>query len=100
MGRACPLVGNHISYIDWALLQMACPRPLRFVIRRQSFEKWYIRFIVKTDEYNRIGSIQANEAMALANEALKRKEAVVIFPEIAISRTGNVNRFRLIIAVP
>ena len=37
------MVGNHISYIDWAMIQMASPRPLRFVITRRPFEKWYVR---------------------------------------------------------
>jgi len=71
------LVGNHISYIDWALLQMACPRPLRFVIRRQSFEKWYIRLLLKQMNIIELDPSKPNEAMALANEALKRKEAVL-----------------------
>lgn len=89
------LVGNHISFIDWAFLQMACPRPLRFVIRRQSFEKWYIRLLLKQMNVIELDPSKPEEAMLLANEALKRKEAVVLFPEVAISRTGNVNRFRL-----
>lgn len=89
------LVGNHISFLDWAFLQMASPRPLRFVIRRQSFEKWYIRLILKQMNVIELDFRKPEEAMALANEALKKKEAVVLFPEIAISRTGNVNRFRL-----
>lgn len=89
------LVGNHISYIDWALLQMASPRPIRFVIRRQSFEKWYVRLFLTQMNVIDLDPTNPEQAMSQANEALKRREAVAIFPEITISRTGNVNRFRL-----
>ena len=44
------LVGNHISYIDWAMIQMASPRPMRFVITRRPFEKWYVKLLLSQME--------------------------------------------------
>src|SRR4051812_15249076 len=38
------LIMNHISYVDVVVLQLACPRPIRFVghkgLRRQRFFNW------------------------------------------------------------
>lgn len=89
------LVGNHISYIDWALVQMASPRPLRFVLCRRSYEKWYIRLILTQMNVINLDLTKPELAMASAREALMRGEAVVVFPENALTRTGNVNKFRL-----
>lgn len=89
------LVGNHISYIDWALIQMASPRPLRFVLSRQSYEKWYIRLILTQMNVINLDLARPEIAMAEAHAALLRGDAVVMFPENCLTRTGNVNRMRL-----
>ena len=89
------LVSNHISYIDWALIQMASPRPLRFVLSRRSYEKWYVRLILSQMNVIDLDLAHPEKAMQEAHESLLRGEAVVVFPENALSPTGNVNRFRL-----
>lgn len=89
------LVGNHVSYIDWILLQMSSPRPLRFVICRQTYEKWYIRMLLTQMRVIDLDLAHPDKAMEVAHEALLRGEAVVVFPENSLSPTGNVNRFRL-----
>lgn len=89
------LVGNHISYIDWGLIQMASPRPLRFVLTRRSYEKWYIRFILKRMKTIDLDLDNPEAAMQEARRALLRGEAVVMFPENVMTSTGNMNRFRL-----
>lgn len=89
------LVGNHLSYIDWALIQMASPRPLRMVVCHQTYEKWYIRLLLKQMNVIDLDLAKPAEAMEKAHEALLRGEAVVVFPENALSPTGNVNVFRL-----
>ena len=37
------LVGPHFSFIDWAVLQMASPRPLLIASNRNTFADWYLR---------------------------------------------------------
>ena len=41
------LLGNHISWIDWAMLQIACPRPVRFVMLKSIYERWYSTWFFK-----------------------------------------------------
>lgn len=89
------LVGNHISYIDWALIQMASPRPMRFVITRRPFEKWYVRLLLSQMNTIDLDIAKPEKAMQKAHEALMRGEAVVVFPENVMTSTGNMNRFRL-----
>ena len=89
------LVGNHISYIDWAMIQMASPRPMRFVITRRPFEKWYVRLLLSQMETIDLDISNPGPAMEEAHKALLRGEAVVMFPENVMTSTGNMNRFRL-----
>lgn len=89
------LVGNHISYIDWALIQMASPRPMRFVITKPAFEKWYVRLLRSQMKTIDLDITNPSKAMQEARAALLRGEAVVMFPENTMTPTGNMNRFRL-----
>jgi acyl-[acyl-carrier-protein]-phospholipid O-acyltransferase/long-chain-fatty-acid--[acyl-carrier-protein] ligase len=36
------LLGNHISWVDWAIIQIASPRPIRFVMLKSIYDKWYL----------------------------------------------------------
>ncbi|MCQ2062042.1 MAG: MFS transporter [Fibrobacter sp.] len=89
------LLGNHVSYIDWVLLQMASPRPIRFVICRQAYEKWYIRLLLSQMNVIDLDFSKPEEAMEKANAALKNGEVVAMFPENGLSPTGKVLNFRL-----
>jgi acyl-[acyl-carrier-protein]-phospholipid O-acyltransferase / long-chain-fatty-acid--[acyl-carrier-protein] ligase len=87
------LLGNHISWIDWAMVQIACPRPVRFVMLRSIYEQWYLKPIFKFFGVIPISSGQSKEALQQINEALKKGEVVCLFPEGAISRTGSLGLF-------
>ena len=55
------LLGNHISWVDWALVQIASPRPLNFVIESGYYERWYLKGVL-----NLFGAIPA-EAVSLCD---------------------------------
>ena len=84
------LVGNHHSFIDWAMVQMACPRPLCIASNKDHFEKWYLRAILKRLGMIRIESRHPEEAMANIHEKLAAGHAVVIFPTGEVSRSPHV----------
>ncbi len=46
------LLGNHISFIDWAVVQMAIPRKIYFVMERSIYSKWYIKFFLDNWYYS------------------------------------------------
>ena len=89
------LVANHLSYVDVVVLQLACPRPIRFVghagfLRGHAFFAWVFRLT---------GTIPASASDALAAtrrtvRALAAGELVCVFPEGGISRTGQLMGLR------
>jgi len=87
------LLGNHISWIDWALVQIACPRPVRFVMLRRIYELWYLKPFFKLFGVVPIAAGQSKDSIATINELLKDGECVCLFPEGAISRNGHLGKF-------
>jgi acyl-[acyl-carrier-protein]-phospholipid O-acyltransferase/long-chain-fatty-acid--[acyl-carrier-protein] ligase len=90
---AALLLGNHISWIDWALVQIACPRPVRFVMLRSIYEVWYLKPFFKLFGVVPIASGRSKGSLQTINELLKKGEVVCLFPEGAISRNGQLGKF-------
>lgn len=88
------LLGNHISFIDWALVQMASPRQLHFVIEKGYYERWYLKRILNGFGVIPISSSASAESLDKVTEMLKAGEVVCLFPEGAISRTGQLGEFK------
>ena len=87
------LLGNHISWIDWALVQIACPRPVRFVMQREIYNRWYLKPLLSRLGMIPISSGNSKEALGRVNELLRNGEVVCLFPEGAISRNGHLGKF-------
>jgi acyl-[acyl-carrier-protein]-phospholipid O-acyltransferase/long-chain-fatty-acid--[acyl-carrier-protein] ligase len=84
------LISNHITYVDAVVLQLVCPRPIRFIghkgLRRNRFFDWC---------FHVTGSIELSDdhpgdGIDAAVAALQRGELVCICPEGHISRTGQL----------
>ena len=84
------LIANHLSYIDPIVLQMACPRPIRFIgykgLRENPFFDWGFR----VSGVISISATSPADGMRRAIKALAAGEVVAIFPEGHISRTGQL----------
>ncbi|WP_160264744.1 MFS transporter [Legionella norrlandica] len=87
------LLGNHVSFIDWAILQIACSRPIRFVMDKSIYEKWYIKWLFQLFKVIPIAPGDSHEALCKINHALNAGEVVALFPEGQLTRTGRMNRF-------
>jgi acyl-[acyl-carrier-protein]-phospholipid O-acyltransferase/long-chain-fatty-acid--[acyl-carrier-protein] ligase len=87
------LLGNHISWIDWTLVQIACPRPVRFVMQREIYNRWYLKPLLSRLGMIPISSGNSKEALVRVNELLRHGEVVCLFPEGAISRNGHLGKF-------
>lgn len=89
------LLGNHISWVDWAIIQIASPRPVRFVMLQSIYQKWYLSGFLKLMGCVPIQQGGASrEALVKVTDALNAGEVVCIFPEGTISRTGHLAEFR------
>lgn len=89
------LLGNHISWIDWAVVQVASPRPVRFVMLKSIYQRWYLNWFFRL--FGVVPIAQGPGAEASLNrvaELLDAGEVVCLFPEGSISRTGHLVEFR------
>jgi acyl-[acyl-carrier-protein]-phospholipid O-acyltransferase/long-chain-fatty-acid--[acyl-carrier-protein] ligase len=88
------LLGNHISWIDWAIVQMSSPRPVRFIMERSIYERWYLKWFLDFFGCIPISAGAYNKAFEQVSELLNRGEVVCLFPEGAISRHGQLSEFK------
>ncbi|MGD8909471.1 MAG: acyl-[ACP]--phospholipid O-acyltransferase [Chromatiales bacterium] len=88
------MLGNHISWLDWAMVQIACPRPVRFVMHRHYYQRWYLKWFLDFFGVIPIAGGQSKGALDKINALLKEGEVVCLFPEGAISRNGQLGEFK------
>lgn len=87
------LLGNHISFLDWAILQMAYPKQIRFVADRAYYNRWYLKPFFKFFHAIVISNRASKSALRSVTEALDAKDSVALFPEGYISRNGHLGKF-------
>src|SRR5690606_30406275 len=83
------MLGNHISWIDWAIVQMATPRHIHFVMIRNIYERWYLKWFLDIFGVIPISGGASKSALEKVTEYLNAGEVVCLFPEGTISRTGD-----------
>ena len=89
------IAANHLSYVDAIVLQLACPRPLRFVgFRGMRDSHWLFKWAFKLSGALAISPTDALGTTRTVVDRLKRGEYVLLFVEGAISRTGQLMRIR------
>lgn len=93
-GRGTLLLGNHISWLDWAMVQMACPRHVHFVMERSIYERWYLRGFLDLFGVIPISGGNSRAALTRVSELLQAGKVVCLFPEGSISHTGQLGTFR------
>ncbi len=88
------LLGNHISFLDWAILQMACPRSIRFVMHRSYYQKGMLKWLLKMFKVIPITSGASKNALKQIRESLLQGDVIALFPEGHISYNGHVSKFK------
>jgi acyl-[acyl-carrier-protein]-phospholipid O-acyltransferase/long-chain-fatty-acid--[acyl-carrier-protein] ligase len=88
------MLGNHISWLDWALIQIASPRPVRFVMDKQIYQKWYLTWFLDLFGVIPISKSSSKDALVAINHCLQQGEVVCLFPEGSISRNGQLGEFK------
>lgn len=89
------MLGNHISWIDWAIVQIASPRPVRFVMLKTIYQRWYLKWFLDLFGVIPIESgASSRQSLNTVAECLNNGEVVCLFPEGGISRTGHLAEFR------
>lgn len=96
---AAIVVCNHVSYVDAIILSAAVNRPMRFVMYYKIFEIPLLSFFFRQAKAIPIASASEDEtimkaAFEIVDTELANGNIVCIFPEGAITRDGEIHRFR------
>lgn len=92
------LVSNHVSFADALLLLAASERPLRFLMYKGIYDKFWVKPVAKLagaiPVMPKSDAKDIESALGKATEAIQRGELVVIFAEGGITRTGELAEFK------
>jgi acyl-[acyl-carrier-protein]-phospholipid O-acyltransferase/long-chain-fatty-acid--[acyl-carrier-protein] ligase len=88
------VICNHLSYVDAVVLQIASPRPMRFIAFAGFVKNPVMRFIFRTAGVIPVTANKPMKGIRLAWEAIEKGELVCVFPEGAISRTGQLMKLK------
>ncbi len=88
------MLGNHISYLDWAVLQIAYPHNIIFVVDQEYYDKWYLKPVMKFFECIPISTHKSKAALCLIGKVIDSGKTVALFPEGGLSKTGELQRFK------
>src|SRR6266702_4832612 len=88
------LVPNHISWIDALVLQLACPRPIRYVIDQEYYHKRILHPILRVLGCIPISKRHSHSAVRAAAERISAGEIVCVFPEGELERRGTLLRLQ------
>jgi acyl-[acyl-carrier-protein]-phospholipid O-acyltransferase/long-chain-fatty-acid--[acyl-carrier-protein] ligase len=86
------LLPNHISYVDAVILQLACPRPIRFLVYDQIYQHGLLRWGLRLLGAIPISPKKARVGIETAVNALAKGEVVCLFPEGALTRTATLQK--------
>jgi acyl-[acyl-carrier-protein]-phospholipid O-acyltransferase/long-chain-fatty-acid--[acyl-carrier-protein] ligase len=88
------LLPNHMTYVDAVVLQVACPRPIRFIVHESIYRVPWLKPIFELIQAIPISNVRAKDAMREAVARVKNGEIVCIYPEGELSRTGVLIKLR------
>ena len=88
------LLPNHISWVDALVLQLACPRPIRYIIDREFYDKPFLRPFLRIVRCIPIEPRHPRSAIRAAAEQIATGEIVCLFPEGQLERAGTLLRLR------
>jgi acyl-[acyl-carrier-protein]-phospholipid O-acyltransferase/long-chain-fatty-acid--[acyl-carrier-protein] ligase len=86
------LVPNHISWVDALVLQLAYPRPIRFVIDQEYYHKPILHPFLRALGCIPINIRHSHAAVRAAAEKIADSEIVCVFPEGQLERRGTLLR--------
>ncbi|MEZ4694322.1 MAG: AMP-binding protein, partial [Aliarcobacter sp.] len=88
------LLGNHVSWIDWAIILMAVPREVKFVMDKTIYSKWYLNWLLKMFKCIPISNASSKTTIQTIAKELDEGNMIVLFPEGSITRNGHLGEFK------
>jgi acyl-[acyl-carrier-protein]-phospholipid O-acyltransferase/long-chain-fatty-acid--[acyl-carrier-protein] ligase len=88
------LLPNHITWVDAIVLQLACPRPIRYIIDQEFYRKPILHPFLRLVGCIPIDARHSHSAIRAATEKIAQGEIVCLFPEGQLERAGTLLRLR------
>src|ERR1700686_489067 len=88
------LLPNHITWVDAIVLQVACPRPIRYIIDQEFYHKPLLKPFLRLVHCIPIDTRRSRSAIRAATEKIAEGEVVCLFPEGQLQRAGTLLRLR------
>src|SRR6266480_2929125 len=88
------LLPNHITWVDAIVLQLACPRPIRYIIDQEFYRKPSLKTVLQLVGCIPIDTRHSHSAIRAATEKIAEGEIVCLFPEGQLERAGTLLRLR------
>lgn len=91
--RAVMLVGNHVSWIDWFVLQLPIKTRINYMIDKDIYNWKIFNFFFKKAGLIPISKKASKDSFVQASKRLKDGKIIAIFPEGEISKSSDVSKF-------
>jgi len=88
------LLPNHLTWVDAIVLQLATPRPIRFIVFEAIYKLPLLYPIFRAVGAIPISPKRAKDAVRTAVELIEQGEVVCLFPEGELSRSGMLLRLK------
>src|SRR5216110_191705 len=88
------LLPNHITWIDAIVLQLACPRPIRYIIDQEYYDQPILHPLLRLLGCIPINIRHSRSAIRAATEKIAEGEIVCLFPEGQLERSGVLLRLQ------
>src|SRR5439155_8850102 len=88
------LLPNHITWVDAIVLQLACSRPIRYIIDEEFYRKPILHPFLRLLRCIPIDTRHSHSAIRAATEKIAEGEIVCLFPEGQLERAGTLLRLR------
>ncbi|MCK9473489.1 1-acyl-sn-glycerol-3-phosphate acyltransferase [Sulfurimonas sp.] len=91
--RAVMLLGNHVSWIDWFVLQLPIERRINYMIDKDIYRWRLFNWAFKMAELIPVSKKASKDAFSETSKRLKNGRIVAIFPEGKISKSSEIAKF-------
>jgi len=91
--KAVLLLGNHVSWLDWVILQLPLQRRINYMMDKDIYNWKFFHAVFKKGETIPLSPRAFKDAFKEAHARLKEGRIVGVFPEGGISKDGSLGTF-------
>jgi acyl-[acyl-carrier-protein]-phospholipid O-acyltransferase/long-chain-fatty-acid--[acyl-carrier-protein] ligase len=91
--KAILLLGNHVSWIDWFIIQLPIQRRINFMMDKDIYHWRYLHPVFKKGKAIPVSPKASRDALLEAHMRLEQGNIVALYPEGAIAKTDAIGNF-------